>query len=40
MVPDWLERLPKLNVEGPPDLGAAEEAPPAEPDPEPVGAGV
>ena len=40
--PKWLEWLPKLNVEGPPDLGAAEDAPPAEPEPEPepVGAGV
>jgi len=37
--PSWLEWLPKLNVEGPPDLGAVEEeAPSAEPEPEPVGA--
>jgi RND superfamily putative drug exporter len=41
--PTWLEWLPKLNVEGPPDLGAVEDddrpEPPA-PDPQPVGAGV
>jgi len=36
--PRWLEWLPKLNVEGPPDLGTPTEAPPTEPDPEPVGA--
>jgi putative drug exporter of the RND superfamily len=41
--PKWLEWLPKLDVEGPPDLGAVEAGgqpdPPA-PEAEPVGAGV
>jgi RND superfamily putative drug exporter len=41
--PKWLEWLPKLNVEGPPDLSAPTEddtpEPPTEPERQPVGAG-